>query len=186
MERMTERVCARCGSTFNKPPQITYAVFDGRRFCGKLCAARASGDKRRFRDKPGFKRDRSKEKPWRVLALQPNSRLSHLCAKAKTRAKKLGVPFGIDTQYLISLWAKGGGRCCLTGRAFDLTPWGGHFQTGPDSLSIDRIVPSLGYVRGNVRLIITHMNFALSHYGEDAFRKLVADYLGFGRDSDWG
>lgn len=95
---------------------------------------------------------------------------------AKNRAKTKNVPFDIDEHYLVSLWDNMSGRCSLTGQLFDLTNWGTKGQVNPRAPSIDRIIPKLGYIKGNIRLITYHMNVALSDFGEDEFRVLIANY----------
>lgn len=177
--------CELCGVVFHKPPVLTYRIWEARRFCSKTCASRASGNARRKVRPEGWVRDRSKEKGWAEISVRHHTRLSHLCAKARVRAKKHSLPCDIDTAHLLNLWAETGGRCVLTGRPFDLTAWGQRGHTGPNAPSLDRIVPALGYVKGNVRLIIMHMNYALASFGDDELRKLCADFLAFGRDDEW-
>lgn len=43
--------------------------------------------------------------------------------------------------------------------------------------SIDRIIPHIGYIKGNVRLITYHMNISLSDFGEKEFNVLIESYL---------
>lgn len=179
------KLCELCGGRFEKAPNLTYKVWDTRRFCSVTCRNRASGVKRRIVRPPGWVRDRSKEKKWAEMSIRHSTRLSHLCAKARTRAKKLGLPCDIDTAHLLELWDATNGRCPLTGRSFDLEAWGSRCHTSPNAPSVDRIVPALGYTRGNVRLIVMHLNYALASFGEAELRKLCADYLGFGRDDEW-
>jgi hypothetical protein len=96
---------------------------------------------------------------------------------AKNRASAKRLPFDLDRAFLIELWDQNEGRCVLTKRPFDLSAYGGKGQANPNSPSIDRIEPELGYVKGNVRLIIYHLNIALSGFGTEEFTKLAKDYL---------
>lgn len=185
MGRVKHKTCENCGADFVKSPAVSYEVFSCRRFCGRDCAAQASGVARTIIRPAGWRRDRSKEKPWAEISIRHHTRLSFLCAKAKSRAKRHGLPHDIDTPYLLELWEETGGRCRLTGRRFNLDKWGAKNCTGPDAPSVDRIEPALGYVRGNVRLVTAHVNFALASFGEEALRRLCADILGFGRDDEW-
>ena len=96
---------------------------------------------------------------------------------AKNRAATKNLPFNIDPEYLIELWEENEGCCALTSRPFNIqrpvvfgTPY-------PDAPSVDRIKPSLGYTKGNVRLIVYHLNIALSDYGTEEFEKLCKDFL---------
>ncbi|TXH56494.1 MAG: hypothetical protein E6Q97_06320 [Desulfurellales bacterium] len=185
MERLTTKPCERCGAVFAKPPATTYKVFAGRRFCGRPCAAKASGLARTKLRPPGWKRDRGGETAWVDWSLNHKSRLRFLCSKARTRAKAANLRFDITPEHLFSLWDASDGRCPLTGRTFDLTAWGESGHTNPNAPSVDRIKPVLGYTIGNVRLIVSHMNLALGRYGDEAFRQLAQDFLGFGKDEEW-
>lgn len=98
---------------------------------------------------------------------------------AKNRAVNKNLPFNIDGDYLVELWNESEGCCALTGRAFDLSSWGTKGQVNPDAPSVDRIVPHLGYVRGNVRLITYHMNISLSDFGTEIFERLLQSYREF-------
>lgn len=101
-------------------------------------------------------------------------KLSQALKACKYRAKKNDVPFDLDLAFLLELWESQNGKCILTNREFYLGEC--ENQTAQmNSLSIDRIQPSLGYTKGNVRLIVHHLNMAMSHFGLDALLKLVED-----------
>jgi len=87
--------------------------------------------------------------------------------KAMERCVRKGIPFTITQSELISLYEQQRGRCSLSGIEF-LRPSGG---TSPYSLSMDRIKPGLGYVEGNVRLVLLGVNsLKLNGTDEDVFR----------------
>lgn len=117
-----------------------------------------------------------RQRPWDLWSLDYKKRLSRLCSMAKNRANTKQVPFDIDTQYLIRLWEEQQGCCALTGQEFDLTNWGSYGQVNPRTPSVDRIIPKLGYTKGNIRLITYHMNIALSDFGVEEFENLVRNY----------
>ena len=106
-------------------------------------------------------------------------RLKRLLQMAKNRAKDKGVDFNIDYAYLLKLWIDSKGCCTLTGKNFDLNSWGNKGQVNPNAPSLDRIIPNLGYIKNNVRLITYHMNISLSDFGVFEFEKLIKDYLSF-------
>lgn len=56
-------------------------------------------------------------------------------------------------------------------------------QVNPNAPSVDRIVPSLGYVQGNVRLITYHVNVALAEFGLGSLIKLSEDVIDFNKDT---
>jgi len=94
---------------------------------------------------------------------------------AQSRAKKKNLPYDLTKEWLLSRWT---GRCELSGIPFVLRDG----APGPKfySPSIDRIVPALGYVQSNCRVILWAVN-ALKHDGtdEDMYRvaRALADTL---------
>lgn len=87
-----------------------------------------------------------------------------LRSAAQTRARKQDVPFGLTTAYLISLLHSQRGLCALTGHPLT-------FQSQrpplPTAASIDRIIPSRGYIAGNVRIICHIVNLMRSNMTDD-------------------
>lgn len=70
---------------------------------------------------------------------------------AKARSKQFGVPFDLDHQYLLSIWT---GRCAVFGTELHIS----QTHSIDDQATLDRIVPSLGYVRGNVAFLSNRAN----------------------------
>lgn len=103
-------------------------------------------------------------------------RLTKLLAMAKNRAKEKQVPFNLDAEFLINLWEETNGTCPISGRSFDLNQ-DASYTVNMNAPSIDRIVPSLGYVKGNVRIVIYMVNVAMSEYGSEHFMKLIDDIV---------
>lgn len=63
---------------------------------------------------------------------------------SKSRAKRDGIPFDIDLEYVTELFYQQNGKCALTGE--DMIP-----KSGRTSPSLDKMTPELGYVRGNIQ-----------------------------------
>lgn len=103
-------------------------------------------------------------------------RLKVMLRNAKIRAKKKGIPFDIDFDYLKQLWDRKDGHCALTGRAFVLIKEE-HGNIHPDCPSLDKINPLLGYVKGNVRLVTYQTNVCLHNFGLDELMKFAKDLL---------
>lgn len=76
--------------------------------------------------------------------------------KAKSRCASSNIPFDIESSELVGLYEQNGGRCSLSGLPFKQTSNRG--QAGMFSISLDRVRPELGYVSGNVRLILNCLN----------------------------
>ena len=93
---------------------------------------------------------------------------------AKNRAAEKNVPFDLTHEYLIQLWDENLGCCAVTGRLFDLEKSTEH-SVNINAPSIDRIVPSKGYTKGNVRLVVYILNCAMGEYGLDELRNLAKD-----------
>lgn len=76
----------------------------------------------------------------------------HKCGRAKTRATHLGVPFNLTPEYLESIWT---GVCPISGEAISFVE-----KDRSDELAaeLDRFIPALGYVIGNVSFISRKMN----------------------------
>lgn len=121
----------------------------------------------------------SKRKEFNDNMERPDWRLRKLLSMAKNRARNANLLFDIDLEHLVSLWNSNEGRCVLTKREFEL----GRSSKGkvnPNAPSIDRIVPALGYTKGNVRLVTYHVNVALSEFGFEELKRLATDVLSLG------
>jgi len=106
--------------------------------------------------------------------LLPKWRLKKLLAMAKNRAKEKGLPFDLDLDHLLELWEQTDGSCPISGRKFNLEQIE-QYTVNPNAPSIDRIVPKLGYVKENIRIVLYSINVALSEYGLEEFINLVND-----------
>lgn len=75
-------------------------------------------------------------------------------SKARERSKEKNLPIDIDLDYLCSIATD---RCPAFGTVFD---WGqkGDKKASPDGPSLDRVIPDLGYVKGNVVFISNQAN----------------------------
>ena len=87
-------------------------------------------------------------------AYRLNNRIHVARYAAKRRAKQGNVPFELETEYLKSIFPNDG--LCPVFK----TPlvWGGEGDERNNSPSLDRIVPELGYVEGNVVWISNRAN----------------------------
>ncbi len=96
--------------------------------------------------------------------------LRYFLRDAKNRAKKKNVPFDIDLDYLESIVTD---KCPVfdTPFVFGL----GNRGLTATSASLDRIIPQLGYVRGNV-VFLSHRANTIKHNvdGPDDLLKVAA------------
>ena len=107
----------------------------------------------------------------RVTELNPHWRLKRLCHMARNRATSKNIDFDIDADYMFELWNKQEGKCAISGIELDLVK-STQFSVNPYGPSIDRIIPSKGYTRGNVRIVCYQVNVALSEYGEEQLLRM--------------
>lgn len=125
---------------------------------------------------------RTKEKShnkYEKSAIKHLFRLKRLLTGAKTRAKKSKLEIDIDIEFLIELWDKYDGKCCLTGIPFNLSVEARKigYTYDPYSPSIDKINPFKGYTKDNVRLVCTSINLGMNQFGQENFEFIIKNYL---------
>ena len=81
---------------------------------------------------------------------------------AKERSKR-GLYLDIDLDYIKQLWDECGGICPMTG----ITMIKISTRNDPYTMSLDRIIPDKGYIKGNVRFVSLWYNTARSNWGDD-------------------
>lgn len=94
---------------------------------------------------------------------QIDSRLRNLCTTARQRKNK---EFNITETDLFDLWGKQEGLCAYT--KLPMLATSNQFNT----VSLDRIDSSIGYVVGNIQLVCTAINKMKQEYSEELFIKL--------------
>lgn len=141
--------------------------------CGKLflpdrennkCCSLSCAEKRRRKLDP----TRAKKKVATEIRIHQEKPWMPLLYGAKQRAKDDGLPFSLTKEWMESRWT---GRCELTGIQFR----GGRGK-GPSTIfsaSIDKIVPSLGYVPENCRLILKGVNWLKGNGTDDQMYEIA-------------
>ena len=71
----------------------------------------------------------------------------------------------VDINYILELWELQHGLCALSKQPMT---YGGEIQ--PTTLSLDRLDPSKGYVKGNIRLLCWWVNCAKGNLDDKTFR----------------
>lgn len=95
-----------------------------------------------------------------------NSYFKLKASRAKSRAQYLKVPFDLDADYLESIWTD---TCPVLGVVLHKY----HKQGDEDSAELDRNIPSLGYVRGNVTFLSRRANRSKQDLSLDEMRAMV-------------
>jgi hypothetical protein len=143
---------------------------DGLRYSCKMC-----DHKRRLKREQGItpeqmerrKKLRSKHRKTEAEYSQKYRqahRAADLVRHAKKRAERRNLPFDLD-QHLTDLDNRlDVGVCEITGVPLIVSVGNGR---GPMNPSLDRIVPSLGYVISNVRIVAYALNTAMGNWGLD-------------------
>jgi len=83
--------------------------------------------------------------------------IPQMLSNAKIRAKQKGVDFNLTSQYLKKIFPKDN-KCPITGLNFEFGYINKEKINKNNSPSLDRIIPSKGYVIGNVMIISDLMN----------------------------
>jgi hypothetical protein len=110
-----------------------------------------------------------KNYPWYIVV----NGLSGKLTDSKKRAKKMEWACDLTLEYLAELWIKQQGRCALTGVAMSFSA-GSQSDKNPMSCSVDRIDNSLGYVKGNVRLLTHWANNTKSTWDNSIFETMIS------------
>lgn len=86
----------------------------------------------------------------KLLNVDPKMyKLKTMIKTSKERATKQNVPFSIDLEYLISI-LKADDSCPVLGIKLD---WNCRKISKDNSPTLDKIIPHLGYIKGNVAVI---------------------------------
>lgn len=109
---------------------------------------------------------------WR-LAMRENSSVEKILRNRLSTSKtssKLRYPdfdFNIDIEYLLDLYNQQDGKCFYSGRKMLLKK--GYWET----VSIDRIDSSQGYIKGNVNLVCAVINFMKTDLPHEGFIEIA-------------
>lgn len=109
--------------------------------------------------------------------IDPIRRAKRLCTWTKSRAKRMGLEFDLTAEWIYGLLAAG--KCAVTGIEFVLTEKdGGKKGTDPFAPSLDRIDPSKGYIKENVRMVSYIYNCAKSEHTDQDVERMARAILG--------
>jgi hypothetical protein len=109
---------------------------------------------------------------WLSPQAYKRSRITNIIYQARKRAKASGVPFNITTEHLISIFPEDS-LCPVLGIPMKF----GDDNDGRDnSPSVDRIIPTEGYVEGNVVWVSYRANRIKNDASLEELKKLVHFY----------
>jgi len=110
----------------------------------------------------------------------PRTWLSHLLGRIKATSIKPGPhdpksgpkrDFDLDLDYVVSLYEAQQGKCAITGVKMT------YAFNDMNAVSIDRIDPKQGHIKGNIHLICQWANFAKRHHGLDDFKFVLDQFV---------
>jgi hypothetical protein len=114
--------------------------------------------------RPGYAQEQNRR-------LKKYRRATQLLAAARGRARKKAIRYEVTSTELARLQAiMDKGVCELSGLPFNMEA-GQAFYV--DSPSIDRIRPELGYVDGNLRVVLYALNAAMGSWGLDRLLEIT-------------
>lgn len=91
----------------------------------------------------------------------------------RNRAKGAMLPFNLDANYLVDLWNSQEGNCYYTGLPMDLSAKTANSLSPHHNFpSIDKMIPELGYVKGNVVWTLWSINRMKNDLTSDRFLDL--------------
>jgi hypothetical protein len=122
------------------------------------------------------KRRASQIKPsWEGRLHQKRSRFwffaRYAVANSRAKARRVGIPHALTAYDIDKLLVDQKYRCAVTGIEL-AAPLN---TTQPFGPSLDRIIPALGYVVGNVRVTCLIVNLAMNKWGEGVLRRLLLE-----------
>lgn len=106
----------------------------------------------------------------RILKRKKNDLWNYKLRHAKIRAKKLNIPFDIDREHLDSIWVE---FCPILKIKLSYTE---NTKICDNSATLDRVIPELGYVKGNVQILSHKANRMKSNATLQELKKF-AEYI---------
>ncbi len=105
---------------------------------------------------------------------------------SRARAIKKRVPHSIDAYAIDELFVDQKWRCAVSGVQLKPPRTATDFRVDPMGPSLDRIIPNLGYVPGNLRIVSNFVNIAMNEWGEEALKAFVEAYAAHMAGVVWG
>jgi hypothetical protein len=129
----------------------------------KKCQSIASRDKYRNKSVEDKKKSIAYAVKW-----QNDNFIKCKVDQCKRRSKKKGFEFNITEDYILRMYKAQNYRCKLSGVKMPLEV--GNYR---GAMSIDRIDPSIGYVKGNIQLLCAAVNRMKADLNQKEFIRLI-------------
>ena len=148
------RTCKRCGG------EVPATRRSNALYCSDQCGQRTRSQSHYSNNPEKYKEKRERHKDDKLGR--------YMWSRAKYRSKRSGVPFNIDHCDIVIP-----AICPVLG--IPIRPAKGHGGHDDNSPSLDRIIPSLGYVKGNVRVISQRANLLKSNATVEELLAVLSD-----------
>lgn len=161
--------CAHCGNEFQKLKSEYNRKIKNKTknfFCNLKCSGHYFDTK--HLDK--YRKIYSKNiKNYSSNRLDQYSSLKYYLNKSVYRSKKKGIRSDLTLEYLKELWEKQNGTCPYTGIKMQLprTTSDEDIKKTPIKASLDQIIPSKGYIKGNVEFVCYSINTAKNDFTKE-------------------
>lgn len=172
---MNTQQCNKCNAIktidqfgMTKVPKVTLNYKSKQATIRKTCLACEAERAREFRKKHTNYRGSGKLKSIPDEHKLIMSAIRSKVQDAKQNNKRLNRPFDIDADYIYALWKQQNNQCVYTGEHFKIE------KNHPANLSIDKIIPELGYVKGNIQLVCWAINRAKGDLTHETFIKMCS------------
>ncbi len=93
---------------------------------------------------------------------------------SRARATRKKVPHSIDAYAIDELFVDQKWRCAVSGVELNPPKTATGFRVDPLGPSLDRIIPHLGYVPGNLRIVSNIVNIAMNEWGLEKLMEAIA------------
>jgi len=100
-------------------------------------------------------------------------------AEIRRKCKDKNISFDSDIRnILINQWEKQKGLCFYSGRKMSIS---GDYHTNLDAMTIDKVIPSLGYVEGNIVMCCRIFNCIKQNLTYDEFMNHCKEVLEYNK-----
>lgn len=101
---------------------------------------------------------------------------ANLIRSTKARSVKNNFNFDLDKDFIEQLFIKQSGLCAVSKLKFVFEK-DNNFKRRPFAPSLDRIDPSKGYIKSNIRFVCVIVNLALNEFGDKSFDLMCRSYV---------
>ena len=166
-ENHVELTCSQCGKKFTRlKKEADRCLKKGYSSnCSRKCAAISGNIKCPRKGNPEALKNHKIH--YRADALSP---FRHIILRCKKHDKKFKEITDLTPEFLKELWDKQGGRCIYTNIEMNfscLSTLRKNVIIQPNTVSVDRIDSSKGYIQGNVELVCLCINYAKNSFSKD-------------------